>query len=165
MTAHQVIFDIFLFSGGIAFLSWQLAIFFNDIWLRDAQQKQLRQKFEDWWLRVADLDKLKLALACTIKLDDLLEQVFGAKLFSRRAFGRSCIGVTGLLFASMGLLGLLNHQMFVIQPWRSYLDTAKAVEKYTPELEKPVLKMSIPMATVNILERIGRLRLATSMSG
>jgi hypothetical protein len=58
-------YNILLFIGAIGFVSWQFAIFFNDVWLRDAQHKKLREKFEDWWLTVEDLDKLKLALACT----------------------------------------------------------------------------------------------------
>jgi hypothetical protein len=86
---QNLMINILLFIGAIGFISWQHAVFFNDVWLRNAQQKQLRQKFEDWWLTVADLDKLKLALACTIMLNSVLDKTFGIRLFSKRAFWRS----------------------------------------------------------------------------
>jgi hypothetical protein len=100
--------NFLLFIGAIGFISWKLAIFFNDVWLRDAQHKQLRQKFEDWWLTVQDLDKLKLALACTIRLNGVLDKIFGMRLFSRLAFWRISMAASGLLIASVALYGLLR---------------------------------------------------------
>lgn len=128
--------NFLFFVGAIGFISWQLSVFLKDVWLRDAQQKQLRQKFEDWWLTVADLDKLKLALACTIQLNGYLDKVFGAKCFSRLAFWRVFVMASGLLIASLALHGLFNYERFGgVEPWRNYRETASGVEKFVPQLQ------------------------------
>jgi len=141
---------VLLFIGAVGFISWQFAIFFNDIWLRDAQHKKLRHKFEDWWLTVEDLDKLKLALACTVKLNAFLDDIFGIRLFSGLAFGRISIAASGLLIASLSLLGLFSHEKLGIEPWKNYRETAKGVEDFIPQLQSSYRAMPITTLTTNV---------------
>ena len=143
--------NILIFIGAVGFISWQLAIFFKDVWLSDAQHKKLRQKFEDWWLTVVDLDKLKLALACTIKLNNVLNRIFGDYLFSRQAFWRTSVSATGLLIASLALIGLLNHDIFGVKPWENYRKTAEAVISTIPQLQERFADASQPSLVTNTL--------------
>jgi hypothetical protein len=143
--------NILLFIGAVGFVSWQLAIFFNDVWLRDAQHKKLRQKFEDWWLTVVDLDRLKLALVCTIKLNGILNRIFGENLFSRRAFWRTSIAATGFLIASLALIGFLNHDIFGVKPWENYKKTADAVMTTIPSLQAQYKESAKPSLVTNAL--------------
>jgi hypothetical protein len=147
------VINILIFIATISLFSWPIAIFLNDAWLRDAQQRQLRQKFEAWWITVADLDKLKLALACTVKLNNALDVVFGARLFSSRAIWRSSIGATGLLIASLALIGLFNHKSFGVQLWNNCRETAEAVKAFVASFQSPPVKTitfpSPPLSTTN----------------
>jgi hypothetical protein len=147
------VINILIFIATISLFSWPITIFLNDVWLRHAQQRQLRQKFEVWWITVADLDKLKLALACTVKLNSVLDAVFGDRLFSKRAIWRNSIGATGLLIASLALVGLFNHKTFGVQPWNNYRQTAEAVKAVVSSFQPPPVKtitfQSPPLSTTN----------------
>ncbi len=143
--------NLLFFVGAIGFISWQLAIFFNDVWLRDAQHKKLRQKFEDWWLTVVDLDKLKLALACTIHLNEILDKVFGVRLFSKLAFWRTSIAASGLLIATLALNGFFYHEKFGgIEPWSNYQKTVDGVETFIPQLQASYQAMPKTSLITNI---------------
>jgi hypothetical protein len=122
----------------------------------------LRQKFEDWWLTVVDLDKLKLALACTFKLNNVVDNILGANLFSRRAFWRTSLAASGLLVASLSFIGLLNHQMFAVQPWVNYRETAEAVEKYVPQLESNYVAIATKPSSTNLYPQLVVAQLPTT---
>ena len=111
-----------------------IAKFLDEVWLRDEQKRQLRAKFESWWLTVADYDRIKFALVCTQAFNRFMDVLFGEKLFSQRAFFRCSILATGLLVASLALTGLLNHQLLGIMPWASYRDSCKAVNDFADSI-------------------------------
>ena len=143
--------NILIFLAAIGFISWQLAKFLQDVWLRDAQHKKLRSKFEGWWLSVADLDRLKLALACTIQLNGILNKIFGAKLFSKLAFWRVSVMASGLLIASLALNGIFNHEKFGgVEPWKDYKKAAEGVEGFIPQLEASYQSMPKTTSITNI---------------
>lgn len=126
--------NVIIFISTVSVFSWAIAKFLNDVWLRDAQQKQLRQKFETWWLTVAYLDKLKLALACTIKLNGVVDSIFGETLFSKKAFYRCSVISTGILLASLSLIGLFDHATFGIEPWQNYRKSGALIKVVTQSI-------------------------------
>jgi len=105
-----------------------IAKFYEDVWLMDSQKKRLRERFETWWLTVADYDRLKLALACTVKFNSLLDKMFGDRLFSKEAFYECSIPSTGLLFACLAIVGLLNNEPFGVLPWKNYHESLHAMK-------------------------------------
>jgi hypothetical protein len=146
----QFMFNVLLFFGAVGFLSWQLAIFFN-FWLRDAQQKLLRQKFEDWWLTVSYMDKLKLSLTCIIKMNEILIKVFGNDIFSKLAFWRTFKMATGLLIASSAIVGFLNHDKFGLKPWENYRITSESVISTIPQIQAQYKEAGKPTLITNTL--------------
>jgi hypothetical protein len=97
------------------------------------------------------LDRLKLALACTIKLNGILNKIFGEDLFSRRAFWRTSQTATGFLIASLALVGILNHDTFGVKPWENYRKTAESVISTIPIIQAQYREAAKPTLVTNNL--------------
>jgi hypothetical protein len=104
--------------------------YLDDAWVGDGKKRQLRDKFESWWITVADYDRLKFALICTNAFKSFIDGFFGTKLFSKRAFFRCTVIASGLLLASLTITGLSDHQILGVMPWANYHDSCKAVSDY-----------------------------------
>jgi hypothetical protein len=107
-----------------------VAKFLDDVWLRDEQKRQLRTRFESWWLTVADYDRMRFALICTLAFNHFADIFFGEKLFSKKAFIRCSTIATGLLISSMAVLGLFDHKTLAVAPWVSFQESCRAVSDY-----------------------------------
>lgn len=141
-----------------------VANFVDNALLREAHKKQLKEKFETWWKNVEHYDKLKLALVCASKANDLLDFTFGKNLISKRGFFRSSVTAACLLLITLAWLGYINSQPFGVTPWKNFresidftLTTASDisssnnvstfkvldVEKIAPELNTSTNKMLV----------------------
>ena len=120
---QSIFANIGLFCFGILLLSLPIARFL-DVWLLGTQRRRVREKFEEWWITVADLNKLTLALVIAKKFSTASDRFFGERLFSSRAFFKGLLVATGLLISSLALIGIVNHKIVGIQPWADYRQTA-----------------------------------------
>jgi hypothetical protein len=102
------------------------AKFIDNALLRDVHKKMLLQKFEDWWLVVADYDKLQLALILASKTNDFLDFAFGKSLISKKVLWRGFVISSLLLLATLLSLGILKKQPFGVTPWKNYKESIKA---------------------------------------
>ena len=139
--------NLFLFGFTILLCIGPLCIYLKDVWLRDAQQKRLREKFESWWLTVQDYDDLKLSLLFTIKIETMLSGVFGERLLSWKSLYRTSLPATGLLFASLSIVGLINHNVLGMQPWKNYHQTAELVRTTIPQLQATYRSAAVQQQT------------------
>src|SRR5262245_1218474 len=102
--------------------------FIEEQWLLDPQKRALQEKFESWWLSVADSKPRYFALAMARGVSDSLAAFFGKRLFSKRAFVRSATIGTGLLMASFVCSTILGTN---VNPWKEFQSTID-VMKHAP---------------------------------
>ena len=51
-TAGQMVLNLIFLLGCLLGIPILIAKFLDEVWLRDEQKRQLRAKFESWWLTV-----------------------------------------------------------------------------------------------------------------
>jgi hypothetical protein len=113
--------NIFIWITAITIFSWQCAKVYESSWQMPEEKKKLAKYFEQWWLNVAYLDRLKFALACAAKVEGILTSIFGNDLFSKRTFKRCFFVSNVFLVSSLAVVGFINHKPFGITPWQNYL--------------------------------------------
>lgn len=118
---------------GAAFGVWRTAIFISGFieeqWLLDPQKRALQEKFESWWLSVAESKPRYFAVSFARGISESLTSFFGKRLFSKRAFIRSATIGTGLLMASLAFSSVLG---IAVNPWKEFQHTIDTL-KETPE--------------------------------
>src|SRR5262245_28607965 len=102
--------------------------FIEEQWLLDPQKRALQEKFESWWLTVAESKPRYFAVALARSISDLLTDFFGKRLFSKKAFTRSTAIGTGLLLASLVFAPPLGTG---VNPWKQFQKTVDAMRKST----------------------------------
>jgi hypothetical protein len=122
------LFGLFLGLVGAAL------VFAKDALFRDAQNKMLSLKFENWWRIVERYDKNKLALVFVRKINGILDSSFGTKHFSKRLIVKSSLISSGFLLMTLSVSALKHHTVFGVAPWTTYHDAVKFILKTTEDL-------------------------------
>ncbi len=100
--------------------------FIEEQWLLDPQKRVLQEKFESWWLTVAEKKPRSFAVALARVASESLTSFFGKRLFSKRAFVRSATIGTGLLMASLAFSSVLE---IGVNPWKQFQQTIDTIKK------------------------------------
>jgi hypothetical protein len=114
-TRWKVLFSLVTFLVGVGGVTG-----FLNVWLLDEQKKQLKDKFENWWLSVQYLDRRQFALTVAAKISVFLDSFFGVRFLSVKFLWRSFCVSTGLLVASLALIGVFNGELVGISPSVNY---------------------------------------------
>src|ERR1035437_239025 len=109
-----------------------VSTFIEEQWLLDPQRRKLQERFEAWWITVADMKPKSLAVALARGASDVLNSFFGKRLFSKRAFSRAAAIGTGLLMTS---LVFTNFMGIGVKPWVEF-DTTIGMLKNAPSIFK-----------------------------
>jgi hypothetical protein len=126
--------------------------FAKDALFRDAQNKMLSLKFENWWKIVERYDKRKLALVFVRKVNGILDATFGAKHFSKRLILKSSLISSGFLLMTLSVSALKHQTVFGVAPWTTYHDAVKFILKTTEDLgseRRYTTVLSLDMNSVN----------------
>lgn len=57
----------------LAALAGQFFRFLDEVWISDTSKRALQQRFENWWLALADADSRSVALALATKLAEAVD--------------------------------------------------------------------------------------------
>ena len=152
---------------GVAIGVWKTAQiisgFIEEQWLLDPQKQALREKFEFWWLKMAESKPRYFAIALARGISDLFTSFFGKRLFSRKAFVRSAAIGTGLLMASLVFSTILGTG---VNPWNQFQKTIDAMKKSVNQVkttkstteQETKEKMEVARSLQNLAEQYGSVR-------
>jgi hypothetical protein len=111
--------NFFLILAALAGIGAALMKYFGEV-LRDPEKEALQKRFDDWWRAVSNTNNHVFALTLAKQLSQWLDNYFGGRLISKRAFGRSFYLSSFLLVLGLGLTGVHNGQTIGLAPWTSY---------------------------------------------
>ena len=156
--------NVFVFLIAIGITSFYIVKFLEETWLLEPQKRRLQERFEVWWRAFAGTDAKKLALSLASKISDLVDEYFGRRLFSKRAFVRSFVISTGLLLSSLALTGLLNGRIVGVSPWNAYSETAEAL-KNIPQPQARTLQTPPDKRSQEIAKKLSEIAAKYGTSG
>src|SRR5262245_60776343 len=105
-----------------------VSAFIEDQCFLETQRGALREKFERWWISVAETKPRYFAVSLAHGACAGLSAFFGKRLFSKKSFFRSTILATGCLVASIALTSMFSHSGIGVKPWKEYERTIEVMK-------------------------------------
>jgi hypothetical protein len=112
----QSLILISIVTGTLALIGKQI----GENFLLNMEKARLREKFENWWLTVANYPPRQLISRILEKVNGIIDTYLGQNLFSKKSFRRCGIISLSLLSCTLLLLGLLTKNHGLITPWKNY---------------------------------------------
>ena len=109
----------------------------DTVLIKEARRKELRAKFENWWIIVDKYDKQRFPLVWAVVGLKILEFTIGKSLKSRAAILKTCLISSGLLLLAMVWLTFNNEKPFGGYPWENYRTSINTISDVLDTLVAP----------------------------
>ena len=122
-------YKIFFFLAILAGLSVAITKLI-EIWISESGKEALKEKIENLWVKFDDIESLIIAIAPLKFLESLHNVIFGARIFSKKAYFRATIISTITLLSLLSVTGLYTEKPFSIDtpPWEFWQNSNKATK-------------------------------------
>jgi hypothetical protein len=123
----------------VAFIGLSIALAkFLDAWIGKSGKEKLKNKLEEFRLKIEDSAPLKIAQIPLGILENIYNTIFGEKIFSKKAYLRSSIISAFVLISLLSISGLYIGTAFSIEtpPWKFWEDYSENVLKRDLETKK-----------------------------